>query len=203
MTFLRRLRGAVRNALVWGASWFGVGLALLVPIHLLDLLPVANPWTVIFSFSANLGVVGFLVGGGFSAFLSLAYRDRSLLEINAGRFALAGAVVAAVLSPIVQLVAVTSTGLGASLGDLVAGGLFPAVLGGITAGATIKLAQSASSRLAQPAADELEAERQEALAGMTLGPDIDLQNAALQPIKKSTAAIPKRIIRKNDTQPRK
>ena len=164
MTFLRRLRGAVRNALVWGAAWFGAGLALLVPIHLLDLLPVANPWTVILSFSANLGVVGFLVGGGFSAFLSLVYRNRSLLEINAGRFALGGAVVAAFLSLILVPIAVTSTGLGASLADLVAGGVFPAVLGGITAGATIKLAQAATRRLAQPAADQLEAEQQEALA---------------------------------------
>ncbi len=164
MSFLRRLRGAVGNALVWGASWFGTGLAVLSPIHLLGLLPVANPWQVIFSVSANLGVVGFLVGGGFSAFLSLAYRDRSLLEIRAGRFAVGGAVVAALLSPIVKYVAVMSTGLGVSLGDLVVGGVFPAVLGGITAGATIKLAQNASRRLAQPATDQLEAEQHEVLA---------------------------------------
>lgn len=164
MTFLRRLRGAVRNALVWGASWFTAGLVLLVPIHLLDLLPVSNPWTVILSFSGNLGVVGFLVGGGFSAYLSLAYRNRLLLEIKAGRFALAGAVVAVLLSPIVGHVAVASSGLGASLGDLVAGGVFPAVMGGITAAATIKLAQNASRRLARPAAEQLEAEQQEALA---------------------------------------
>ena len=164
MSFMRRIRGAFGNALVWGASWFGVGFALLAPIHLLDLLPVGDPWRVILSVSANLGVVGFLVGGGFSAFVSFAYRDRSLLEIRTGRFALWGAVVAGFLSPIVSHVAIMPTGLGVSLGDLVAGGVFTAVLGGITAGATIMLAKNATRRLAQPATERLEAEQREVSA---------------------------------------
>ena len=72
--------------------------------------------------------------------------------------------IAALLSPVVRFWAVTSTGLGVSLGNLVSGGIFTALLGGITAGATIMLAQSASRRLARTAADELEAEQNEVLA---------------------------------------
>ena len=43
-----------------------------------------------------MGGVGFLAGGGFSAFLDFAYRERRLLDINIGWFALGGAVVAGI-----------------------------------------------------------------------------------------------------------
>ena len=160
MSVFRRLRGAFRNAMVWGASWFGANLTILSTMHLFGVLPVADAWRAILLVSANAGVTGFLTGGVFSAFLAYAYRKRSLLDIRVGRFALAGAVIAAVFSRALSGVAGVTVGVG----GLVAGGILPALLGGATAGVTLKMAQGASRRLIWRASSELEAEQDEVAA---------------------------------------
>ena len=127
-------------------------------------LPSPDPWRFILYVAANFGVGGFVAGGAFSAFLRVAYRDRSLLEIKVGRFALGGAVTAGLFSSTLTALARMSIGTVMSLGDLIAMGMFGAFLGGVTAGATIKLAQRATRKLSGAAVGELETEQDEVLA---------------------------------------
>ena len=94
-----------------------------------------------------MGGVGFLAGGGFSAFLALAYRERRLLDINIGWFALGGAVVA---------------GVGGAV--IANGALLGAIFGGVTAAGTIKLAKRASRRLSDSGLEELSAEQDQVIA---------------------------------------
>ena len=154
--FLKRLRGAFGNALVWGASWFGASFALLTTLYLTVGLPVPDPWRFIFYVTANFGVTGFLTGGAFAAFVRLAYRNRPLLDINVNRFAMGGAVIAGLLSPAVTVIARMLAGPGVVLGDLIMGGIWAAVFGGVTAGFTVKLAQQASRTLSDTSSAELE-----------------------------------------------
>ena len=141
----KRLRGAVGNALVWGAAWFGITLALLSILYVAGDFPVMS-WEFVLRGATSMGGVGFLAGGGFSAFLALAYRERRLLDINIGWFALGGAVVA---------------GVGGAL--IANGALLGAIFGGVTAAGTIKLAKRASRRLSDSALEELSAEQDQVI----------------------------------------
>ena len=47
------------------------------------------------------------------------------------------------------------------VGDLITGGILVAVLGGVTAGATLRIAQHASGQLSRSASEALEAEQDE------------------------------------------
>ncbi len=81
------------------------------------------------------GTLGFVIGGAFSGVLTYAYRNRSFADIKAGRFALLGAVVAAVFFPGSPVMA--------------------AMFGALSAGTTIKLAQSAAEPLESGAGQQL------------------------------------------------
>ena len=162
--FLRRLRGAVGNATVWGTAWFGWTLALFTTEELFGGLASPFPWLFILKLATIIGVTGSLTGGAFSAFLGFAYRDRSLLEIKVRRFALGGAIIAGLFSPVVAVIAGTLTGTGLASGNLIGVGAMAALLGGVTAGGTIKLAQRAARKLSEAAVDELETEQDEVLA---------------------------------------
>ena len=132
--------------MIWGAAWFGITLALLSILYVAGDSPLMS-WGLVLRAATSMGSVGFLAGGGFSAFLALAYRDRRLLDINIGWFALGGAVVG---------------GVG---GGVIANGvLLGAVFGGVTAAATIKLAKRASRRLSDSALEELSAEQDQVIA---------------------------------------
>lgn len=147
MSLLKRIRGALGNALVWGAAWCGVGFAYLTALHLAGGAPESEPWRLILYVSANFAVTGMIAGGAFSAYLATMYRGRDLLGIRVSRFALGGAVTAAALSSLATLVAKGLAGAGASFDALIASGMWGAVLGGVTAAGTIKLAQTASRQL--------------------------------------------------------
>ena len=151
--------------MVWGTAWFGAGFALWTFIYLMGVpLPSPDPWRFILYVAANFGVGGVLAGGAFSAFLRVAYRDRSLLEIRVGRFALGGAVIAGLFSSTLTALARMSIGTAMPLGDLILMGVFGAFLGGVTAGGTIKLAQRATRKLSGAVVDALETEQDEVRA---------------------------------------
>ena len=145
-TILKRLRGAIGNAVIWGAAWFGITLALLSILYVAGDSPLMS-WELVLRGASSMGATGFLAGGGFSAFLALAYRDRRLLDINTGWFALGGAVVA---------------GVGGAL--IANGALLGAIFGGVIAAGTIKLAKRASRRLSDSALEELSAEQDQVIA---------------------------------------
>ncbi len=144
-TIFKRVRGAIGNALVWGAAWFSITLALFSILYIAGDSPLS--WELVLRGATGMGGVGFLAGGGFSAFLAFAYRDRRLLDINIGWFALGGAVVA---------------GVGGAV--IANGALLGAIFGGVTAAGTIKLAKRASRRLSDSALEELSAEQDQVIA---------------------------------------
>ena len=82
--FLKRVRGWLGNALVWGVSWSLVTIPVMGVLHLmgLDYFPVGMA-TVI---AKNLFAMGFVAGGTFSTYLGLAHRNKGLEELRPWRF---------------------------------------------------------------------------------------------------------------------
>ena len=141
---IRRVGGVVRNGVVWGAAWFGLamagfGILEIVTDNQVSLLDAIG-------MSIRIGIVGGLTGGAFAAFISFFYRGRRLSEISPVRFGIGGA-----------LVALTFMMAWLGLGNLLTGGsvppwedinsdlLFATLFGGISAGASMWLAQRGSS----------------------------------------------------------
>ena len=146
-SMVRRIRGALGNALIWGAAWGGAGFAYLSALYLAGGMPETQPLKLILYVSSNLAITGFVTGGAFSAYLARAYRNRDVLGISALRFAVGGALTAGVFASLITVGARLSAGAGISLDGLLASGMWGVVLGGVTAAGTIKLAQGATRRL--------------------------------------------------------
>ena len=91
-TALRRIRGALRNALLWGAAWFGATAALVTGANLffggrLDIVAMLYSGIII-------GAVGALTGGTFSAYIAANFRRSRLDDLSPPRVALGGGLVA-------------------------------------------------------------------------------------------------------------
>ena len=160
---LRRIRGALGNALVWAVSWVAGGTAVLGLLHLTGVFQLADPSEIFSFFVPVLGMTGFLTGLAFSAYLPLAYRDHTVLEIRTGRFVLGGAVIAGLICPLIVFLSPLAPELIASTRILIVSELWTVVSGSVTAGATLKLAQRASRSLAGSAADELAREQEDVM----------------------------------------
>jgi hypothetical protein len=76
-TWLRRIRGAIGIGLTWGAAWSGAGLVLAAATG----FKADAPFPLIF------GVLGFVAGILFSAFVTLGEGRRSLERMSLPRFA--------------------------------------------------------------------------------------------------------------------
>ncbi len=144
-----KLRGMLGNAVTWGVTWsiwaflvIAVGYVL-GPHQALPFL-VTAPLVVMTS-----ALIGFLGGAVFSGILGILYRRRSLEELSAPGLALWGAV-AGCLIP-VSLLSIALQPLGLPPGNLIGPALLVfGVPGLVTAFATVKLAQSARSKLDTP-----------------------------------------------------
>ena len=96
--WFRRLRGLMRNALVWGAGWSAFSLAVFATLRLAGVSHAS--WTQGLGLSARFGIVGAVAGGAFSSIIRLVYHGRRLRDINWVRFGIAGAVVTGVFVPL-------------------------------------------------------------------------------------------------------
>ena len=144
----RRLRGAVGNALVWGAGWFVAGLALFATLRVVGVLPASFSWVEVVEYAVRAGIVGVAAGGAFSIVIGLLYRGRPLSEIGWVRFGIAGGVVTGVFVPLFLQAMNLLSGDGLVPWELVLDdGVWTAVFGGVAAGGTLKLAQLAESEL--------------------------------------------------------
>lgn len=154
-TIVRRLRGALGTAVVWGACWC---VATFVVSALFALAGRGFSWTGTWQLAARLSVVGGLTGTAFSTFIGLAYRGRRLSEISWVRFGIGGGILAGLFVPTFMLVARTLGGDGPlALANYAWSGLLAAVFGTVSAGASMKLAQGASGALpGEDAAESLE-----------------------------------------------
>ena len=145
---LRRLTGAVKNAIAWGVTWFALAF---VTILLLRTIGVVVPPSVsaldALGMAIKFGVMGGITGGAFSIFISIFYRGRRLSQINWLRFALGGAVVAGIFVPSFLVLANVLTGGAVPPFDAIRGDIiFSALFGGIAAGASMWLAQRGEHR---------------------------------------------------------
>ena len=153
-SIIRRLAGALRNGVVWGAAWFGLAMAGFGVLWLVKDNPVSLLDAI--GMSIRIGIVGGLTGGAFAAFISFFYRGKRLSDISPVRFGIGGGIVA---------LAFMMAWLG--LGNLLTGGSVPpwqdinsdlfyaTLFGGIAAGASMWLAQRAPA-LSDGGEDELD-----------------------------------------------
>ena len=153
--WFRRLRGLVRNALVWGAGWSAFSLAVFATLRLAGVSHAS--WTQGLGLAARFGIVGAVAGGAFSSIIRLVYHGRRLRDINWVRFGIAGAVVTGVFVPLFLQTMNLISGDGLVPWRLVLDdALWTAVLGGVVAGGSLKLAQRADASGAATHQDQLD-----------------------------------------------
>jgi hypothetical protein len=141
-SIIRRVTGAAKNAVVWGAAWFTLAMAVFGVSHITGFGPAHVSLLDAIGMSLRIGVMGGITGGAFSAFISTFYHGRRLSEINWVRFGIGGAVVGGSFVGAFLVFANLLTGGGLPelrniLDDIIIGTGF----GGVTAAATIWLAQ--------------------------------------------------------------
>jgi hypothetical protein len=144
---VRRLTGAAKNGVVWGGAWFTLAFGTMIGLRTVGVVVPAEIGVLdIIGMAIRVGIVGGVAGGAFAFFVSLLYRGRRLSEISWARFGLGGAAVALLFLlaffGIGGLVEGGFSALDDILGDLV----MAAGFGGITAGASMWLAQRAETR---------------------------------------------------------
>lgn len=130
-TWLRRMRGALGMAMVWGLAWFAGGMVLLL---------IVGPDAADVPFPIGFGALGFLAGALFSGILGLIERGRGFHQLSMARFAGWGAA-AGLLFSVLFAVTVTLVGGGALLDDLVFLAPLFAAIGAASAGGTLALAR--------------------------------------------------------------
>lgn len=148
--FFRRLRGALGNAFFWAVSWSAVSGSVFAVWVLTGRVQIANPWGLALYVAASSGASGFLTGLAFSAYVTLAYREKTVLELRAFRVAIGGAAVAAVFSAGIGVLTRTAVGIPLAVADLATGGFWAAVLGMVMAGGSVRIAQRATRRQRLP-----------------------------------------------------
>lgn len=164
-SIIRRVTGAAKNAVVWGAAWFILAMGVFGIAHVTGIGPAHVSLLDAIGMSIRVGVMGGITGGAFSAFIGAFYRGRRLSEINWVRFGIGGAVVggsfvAAFLTSANLLSGGGLPALQNILDDIVIGTGF----GGATAAATMWLAQRAE-RMTGGSAHEIEHRELERLEG--------------------------------------
>jgi hypothetical protein len=144
--WLKKLRGALGNALVWAGIW---SLGTLPVLGVLELLGFGHMFGmtgllhVAPRIAASLAAMGFVAGGAFSTYLGLSPTKR-LDELDLRVLGLLGGVCGVAMVPIFSWLTAVISALGApfpvvfGIGAAVAG-----VLGGATAVGSVKIARRA------------------------------------------------------------
>ena len=142
-TYVRRLRGALGNALVWGACWFMAAYGLLTAYALLSpRTPLSWVFSAMTFFGAvRIGVAGAFTGALFSAYIAANFRHEKLQDISAGRFALGAGLVTALPLLLISLLGNLITGWLFLLRDVLVPLLYYVPVGLITGYGSIKLAR--------------------------------------------------------------
>jgi hypothetical protein len=142
---VRRLTGAAKNGVVWGASWFALSFVTILGMRTIGVVvpPEIGVLDAI-GMAVRIGIVGGVTGGVFALVISLIYRGRRLSDIDGVRFALGGAVVAELfMLAFFAFGALVSGDAFPALDDILSDLVIAAVFGGIAAGASMWLAKRA------------------------------------------------------------
>ena len=165
-----RLRAIMRNATMWGVVWGLLGTVIATILRITDGIPLPNAIGDGIGMGIRIGIFGGMVGALFAAFIAFAYRGKRLREINALRFGIIAAVLIGLFIPLfLQSMNLLSgqplVPWSLLFDDLIMGIVF----GGITAGGSMKLAQSAAGRDETADADDAHIRRPDAREGDALG----------------------------------
>jgi hypothetical protein len=143
-SILRRLRGALGNALVWAAGWF------VAAFPLTALAPIIFGTTPNFTYlgaamflAPTLAALGFVSGGAFSLYLGITGRERGLNELKPGWIALGTGITVGLLMAAFLVLFVSLRGFPVSFGPTLIGASIFGGLAGVTALGQIKIAQKA------------------------------------------------------------
>jgi hypothetical protein len=146
-TLLRRLRGALGNALVWAGAWF------IAAFPLTALAPFIFRTTADFTYlgaamflAPTLAIIGFASGTAFSLYLRIASRDKGLSELKPGWVALGTGVTVGLLTGAFLALFVSLRGFPVELGPMILGASIFGGLSGVTALGQVKIAQKAVAR---------------------------------------------------------
>ncbi|HWK89268.1 MAG TPA: hypothetical protein VNP72_04710 [Longimicrobium sp.] len=165
----RRLRGAVGNALVWGAGWAALGFAVFATLKATGVLPASVIWPDAIMVAGRIGLLGGVAGGAFSLAIGVLYRGRRLSELSPVRLAVGTGIAAGVCVPaFLQAMNFLSGGGWVPMGVVLDDGLYAAVFGAVAAGGSLALAQRAQTQLpggSQDRPDRLEGGNPLASAG--------------------------------------
>ncbi|HEV3051676.1 MAG TPA: hypothetical protein VGX50_15330 [Longimicrobium sp.] len=150
---VRRLTGAAKNAVVWGATWTGLTFVIILGLRTVGVVvpPEIGVLDAI-GMAVRVGILGGVTGGVFAGFISLFYRGQRLSQIDPVRFGAAGAVVAELFILAWFALGNMASGDGfPALRDIFSDLVLAAVFGFVAAGASMWLAQRVD---ALPAATE-------------------------------------------------
>jgi len=154
-TIFRRLRGAFGNALVWGAAWFTAALALFATLRVAGIFTFS--WADILFTAVQAGIIGGVAGAAFSTVIRLLYHGRRLSEMSWVRFGIGGAVVTGLFVPVFLQLMNWLSGDGLVPWALVLDDIpLVAVLGGLAAGGSLKIAQHAEVALSDGTQDRVD-----------------------------------------------
>lgn len=79
-SIIRRVTGAAKNAVVWGAAWFILAMTVFGVSRVTGVGPAHVSLLDAIGMSIRVGVMGGITGGAFSAFIGTFYRGRRLSE---------------------------------------------------------------------------------------------------------------------------
>ena len=142
-SILRRLRGALGNAVVWGSAWFLAAFPLTGVFWILGLMSGVPLWPFALGTAQTLAGMGFLAGGAFSLFLGIAGRHKRLRDLGAIRIALGTGALAGILVPTLGVVVNAFGGFPVTVEPAAVVGMISGGLAGVSALGTIKAAQNA------------------------------------------------------------
>ena len=155
MSFLRRVRGVVVTAAMWGTAFALAGVSVGVVLDIMGLtqpLDLPRLIDVLTRVAVRWGRIGAGMGGLFATTIILTQRERTVAELSVSRFSLLGLAAGAVVSFAVSLLILLSTGR--SLTNTMTPALvIAAVCGAIGAGvatSTLRLARRAKEPVVIP-----------------------------------------------------
>lgn len=166
-SILRRLRGALGNAVVWAGSWFLVSFPLTAVLYAFGYFGAQPYWPIAIATATSLTGMGFLAGGAFSLYLGVAGRERSLDDLNPLRAALGSGLTAGIAIPAFALIVNGLGGVATPIGpSLFIAGMI-SVLTGFTAFGQIAIVQRELSSGAAP--DSIDGGADHLLEGSGIG----------------------------------
>lgn len=164
-------RAALRNALVWGGTWFVLAIGVFAVLAVVGFVPPGIGWMDRIGMAIRVGIVGVLAGAAFATFIRLRYRGRRLSEISWVRFGLAGGVLTGLFVPAWMQSLNLLSGDGLVSWALIRGDiLVSTVFGAVAAGSSLRLAQLAEARLPGGARDRIDAATPGRRGGARPGP---------------------------------